>query len=70
MAVWTREELETMARLCEKHGVKVISDEIHMDMVWDEHRTPRGARWRAAPGRCSPPDRKASIFRRLPALAD
>ena len=36
--VWTREELETMARLCEKHGVKVISDEIHMDMVWDEHQ--------------------------------
>lgn len=36
--VWTHEELETMARLCEKHGVKVISDEIHMDMVWDEHQ--------------------------------
>ena len=36
--VWTHKELETMARLCEKHGVKVISDEIHMDMVWDEHQ--------------------------------
>lgn len=32
--VWTRDELETMAALCERHDVKVISDEIHMDMVW------------------------------------
>ncbi|MGL4725229.1 MAG: MalY/PatB family protein [Scandinavium sp.] len=32
--VWTREELTTMAALCEKHGVRVISDEIHMDMTW------------------------------------
>ena len=32
--VWTRDELETMAELCQRHGVKVISDEIHMDMVW------------------------------------
>ncbi|WP_086869344.1 MalY/PatB family protein [Kosakonia pseudosacchari] len=32
--VWTRHELETMAALCERHNVKVISDEIHMDMVW------------------------------------
>ncbi|WP_318371556.1 MalY/PatB family protein [Enterobacter sp.] len=36
--VWTREELRTMAALCERHGVKVISDEIHMDMTWGEHR--------------------------------
>ena len=36
--VWTREELQTMAAMCERHGVKVISDEIHMDMTWDEHR--------------------------------
>ena len=34
--VWTREELEAMAMLCERHGVRVISDEIHMDMVWGE----------------------------------
>ncbi|WP_330982581.1 MULTISPECIES: MalY/PatB family protein [Enterobacterales] len=33
--VWTREELTTMAALCEKHGVRVISDEIHMDMTWN-----------------------------------
>lgn len=35
--VWTRDELETMAELCLRHGVKVISDEIHMDMVWGDH---------------------------------
>lgn len=34
--VWTRAELDTMAALCERHGVRVISDEIHMDMVWSE----------------------------------
>ena len=34
--VWTRDELETMAELCQRHGVKVISDEIHMDMVWSD----------------------------------
>lgn len=32
--VWTHHELATMAALCERHNVKVISDEIHMDMVW------------------------------------
>ncbi len=36
--VWTREELETMAALCKRHNVRVISDEIHMDMVWHGHR--------------------------------
>lgn len=36
--VWTRAELETMASLCARHGVRVISDEIHMDMVWNGHR--------------------------------
>ncbi len=36
--VWRREELETMAALCQRHGVRVISDEIHMDMTWSEHR--------------------------------
>ncbi|MFH7826140.1 MalY/PatB family protein [Kluyvera chengduensis] len=35
--VWTRGELETMATLCEKHHVRVISDEIHMDMTWQGH---------------------------------
>jgi len=36
--VWSLEELTTMSQLCDKHGVRVISDEIHMDMVWGEHR--------------------------------
>lgn len=36
--VWRRDELEAMAALCEKHGVKVISDEIHMDMTWGDSR--------------------------------
>lgn len=36
--VWIREELEIMAGLCARHNVRVISDEIHMDMVWDCHQ--------------------------------
>lgn len=32
--VWTRDELNTMAALCARYDVAVISDEIHMDMVW------------------------------------
>ncbi|ELY2588780.1 MalY/PatB family protein [Cronobacter sakazakii] len=35
--VWRRDELETMAALCARHGVRVVSDEIHMDMVWSDH---------------------------------
>ncbi len=27
-----------MADLCERHGVRVISDEIHMDMSWASSR--------------------------------
>lgn len=34
--VWRREELRTMAALCARHGVKTISDEIHMDMTWGD----------------------------------
>lgn len=36
--VWTRDELTQMAELCERYDVAVISDEIHMDMAWGEHR--------------------------------
>jgi len=36
--VWTRDELALMAKLCERYDVAVISDEIHMDMVWGNHR--------------------------------
>lgn len=31
--VWLRSELEQMAELCARYQVKVISDEIHMDMI-------------------------------------
>lgn len=34
--VWSAAELQQMAALCERHDVKVISDEIHMDMTWNE----------------------------------
>ena len=36
--VWSREELTRMAQLCARHNVAVISDEIHMDMVWSGHQ--------------------------------
>lgn len=64
--VWRREELETMAALCQKHGVRVISDEIHMDMTGANTAISRGARSLMDHGRCSPPVRRASIFRPLP----
>ena len=33
--VWTKEELELIANICEKYGVTVVSDEIHCDFVLD-----------------------------------
>ena len=36
--VWTREELEKVARLCQEQDVTVISDEIHADMALAPHR--------------------------------
>jgi cystathionine beta-lyase len=35
--VWTREELLRLGDLCIKHGVLVISDEIHFDLVFSGH---------------------------------
>ena len=35
--VWTREELARMGDICLRHGVFVISDEIHSDFVWAGH---------------------------------
>jgi cystathionine beta-lyase len=32
--VWNRDELEKVGDICEKHGVVVVSDEIHADFVW------------------------------------
>ena len=36
--VWTREELERMGDICLKHGVFVISDEIHSDFVYGDNK--------------------------------
>jgi cysteine-S-conjugate beta-lyase len=35
--VWTKEELETIISLCKKYHVHIISDEIHMDIVYGPH---------------------------------
>lgn len=35
--VWTKEELIRMGDLCLKHGVIVVSDEIHADFVYEGH---------------------------------
>lgn len=32
--VWTREELSTLGEICRRHGIVVISDEIHCDIVY------------------------------------
>jgi cystathionine beta-lyase len=32
--VWTREELARICEICKRHGVLVVSDEIHCDFVW------------------------------------
>ena len=36
--VWTREELSKLGELCLKHGVKIVSDEIHSDFVYPGSR--------------------------------
>ena len=36
--VWTPEELRGLARFCEKHGLILVSDEIHHDLVMPGHR--------------------------------
>lgn len=35
--VWTRDELEQIGGICKKHGVFVVSDEIHCDFAFSEH---------------------------------
>lgn len=35
--VWTVEELRRLGEICQKHGVTVISDEIHCDFAFPEH---------------------------------
>ena len=36
--VWTAEELTKMGDICIKHGVTVVSDEIHEDFVFGDHQ--------------------------------
>lgn len=36
--VWTREELVRLGDICIKHNIKVISDEIHADLVYKGHK--------------------------------
>ena len=36
--VWTREELERLGDICLKHGVFVVSDEIHADFVFGDSK--------------------------------
>ena len=35
--VWTPDELQRIGAICQKHGVKVVSDEIHCDFAFPEH---------------------------------
>ncbi len=36
--VWTTDELKTILDICRKHNVFVISDEIHHDLVYGDHK--------------------------------
>lgn len=35
--VWTREELEQLGKICVKHNVMIVSDDIHADLVFENH---------------------------------
>ena len=42
--VWTRSELTRVAELCRKHGVRVVSDEIHCELTLHDNKyTPFGS---------------------------
>jgi cystathionine beta-lyase len=36
--VWTRPELERVADICLRHGILIVADEIHNDLVFPPHR--------------------------------
>jgi len=36
--VWTRDELTRMGEICLRHGVTIISDEIHQDFIYKGHK--------------------------------
>ena len=41
--VWTKAELEQLNDICERHGVRIISDEIHCELIMPgQHFTPFG----------------------------
>ena len=36
--VWTIEELKRIVEICEKYNVKILSDEIHFDFIWENNK--------------------------------
>ena len=36
--VWTKEELTELGRICKEKGVIIVSDEIHSDLIYPEHK--------------------------------
>lgn len=36
--VWSRDDLYQMGKICQKHSVIVVSDEIHMDFIYSGHQ--------------------------------
>jgi len=36
--VWTRQELEAIGEICLRHDIKVVSDDIHCDLVYAPHK--------------------------------
>ncbi len=36
--VWTRDELLTLGNICLRHGITILADEIHCDLVFSDHR--------------------------------
>ena len=64
--VWTREELQRMNEICLRHHVRVVSDEIHCELVMPGHRfTPFGtvnpATDATAPVICGSPSKSFNI---------
>ncbi|MBR6446295.1 MAG: pyridoxal phosphate-dependent aminotransferase [Prevotella sp.] len=64
--VWTREELQRMNEICLRHHVRVVSDEIHCELVMPGHHfTPFGtvnpATDATAPIICSSPSKSFNI---------
>ncbi len=64
--VWTHEELQRMNDICLRHGVRIVSDEIHCELVMPGHRfTPFGtvntATDATAPIICGSPSKSFNI---------